>query len=246
VYRRIAASAPADKPNPVRIQHDAIAFHANQAAAYLLCAACEDLLHHSETYASQVTRNGDAFLALTEAQAHPIPNSYFGDLVHVADVSALKVDHLVRFGISVLWRAAVCTSYQPAMRLGPYADALREYLHHPGASFPDQARLVMYLVDSKSVPELEELNIFPSSSRLDGNYMHHFFAYGIGFQLFIGNHLRALLDPICLHRRKVALVTNGALHLRSVVAKVSRSTPKGAFATHLGRDPRAPPPYRAK
>jgi hypothetical protein len=244
VYRRIVASQPAGKPNPVRLQFDAMTFHAAQAADYLLCEACEEKLGTWEKYASEVTREGDTFPALTEAEAHPIPRSAFGDLVHVTDVSALSVETLVRFGISVLWRAAVSASYKPPVCLGPYAGVLRNYLLGASAALPDRVRLVMYLIHSKTVPELAQLNFLPSSTRVDGNFMHHFVAYGMGFQLFIGSQLHALLDPICLDRKKVALVTSGALHLRSVVAKVARSTPKGAFARHLGRDPRTPLPYR--
>jgi hypothetical protein len=143
VYRRIVASQPAGKPNPVRVQFDAMTFHAGQAADYLLCKACEEKLGTWEKYASEVTRDGDTFPALTEAEARPIPRSAFGDLVHVADVSALSVDVLVRFGISVFWRAAVSASYQPPVRFGPYAGVLRDYLLGARATLPDHVRLVI-------------------------------------------------------------------------------------------------------
>jgi hypothetical protein len=230
-YRRMAASAPEGKKNPVRILGDTIAFHAGQWTDRLLCDACEERLHHWESYAAYVTRDGPLFRARDEAEAHPIQNSAFGDLVHVADVSGLDVDSLARFGVSVLWRAGVCDSDRPAIPLGRYAESLRTYLLTPGGRLPNRARLIMYMIRSP-LPELEELVILPETAKLTGHFMHHFLAFGMGFQLFIGHDLRRV-DSICLHRRHRALVTSGALHLNRVKKEVSRATPRGGFAKHL-------------
>jgi hypothetical protein len=224
VYRRIISYAPAET---IQIEDGRAGFSGKQDAKYLLCRQCEDLLGIRESYVAQIGLQSDSttFPALTQSTAVWAPEGKA-----VVDVSALDVEKIAHFAVSVIWRADLAQS-EPIVSLGEWREPLRRYLIGQ-ESLPARVSVVITLLKPPPhIPRVDRVLAFPASAN-DGSY-HEFLACGIRFTVFTSPTMPPPAEEVSLLQKKRALVTDGFAILRAIADEVQTSTAYGKLA----RDP---------
>ena len=227
-YRR--ASETGSNSRLVDIRDGVAMYRSNQYAEYMLGGECEQLFGDLETYTSKVTllASGE-FPALAEAKKSA--------QVGRADVSALDLNKLVRFAVSVVWRAHVSREFAE-VSLGPYAKGLADYLRDERATLPDSARVLLQLLaPSADALPIDRILIPPTVARKAGNHAHNFVLVGMWFQVMVGQSFPPREVLPCLERDRACVITDGELLTRIVSETRAAATPKGTFARRLFRAP---------
>ncbi|MEL7483214.1 MAG: hypothetical protein AAFN41_02550 [Planctomycetota bacterium] len=139
-FRRIQKLA--GRPdNVVTMSEERAILSNDQHREYLLCHDCEGRFNPWEQYVASITWKGRSrFRALDLVEAIPT----IDDDVRSASAE-LDTAAIIRFGVSVFWRASV-SSRVPNFHLGPqYEEQARLFLLGE-AEFPPKARLVITLL----------------------------------------------------------------------------------------------------
>ena len=236
-YRRIAQDRP-ERPVPVAVENGVVMFQSKQLADFLLCEPCEGIVKAWDDYGAEVSYDQGRFPALEHALAHVVADPFNSPRITTTDLSLLDAGALVLFGTSVLWRAAACRKLCPTIRLGPYFEPFRSFLLSSGRQpFPNKARLVLQLLNTPETPQAQQIISKPAAGRHRTNRLFRVLLFGMSFELFVGGAAQDLqrLDLCCLARTKRAFVTDGYRHVPDLYNQAKRSTPKGAFAKHVGR-----------
>lgn len=126
----------------------------------LLCDICEDRVGGWETAVSRLARQTDGSFPARAKCAHVVlaPGLY--------SLAAPDADVILRFGISVLWRASAATRF-PGIAFGEkYHDAFREYLLDANSAFPRDAVMSLKLIDPTMIEARSATEIDPLLDRL--------------------------------------------------------------------------------
>lgn len=127
-----------------------------QLTEHLLCDSCEHRLGGWEDAVSRLARQTDgSFPARAKcARVVLVPGLH--------SLAAPDADAILRFGVSVLWRASAAARF-PGIAFGEgYHDAFREYLLGTNSAFPRDAVMSLKLIDpamieARSVTEMDPL-----------------------------------------------------------------------------------------
>lgn len=161
-----------------------------QFTEHLLCRDCETRIALSERAVSVLVRQDDgSFLALSSCvPATLLPGLY--------SLYSLDTDALLRFGVSVLWRASAAKRFSNVVFGERYHDAFREYLLDDHSVFPRGAVMSLKLIDPRRLdpdmatqidPLLDCLVTHPAMHRLDGrSRIYTFIVLGMHFTLALG------------------------------------------------------------
>ncbi len=230
VYRRILGSVPGGKPHGVTVAAGRAAYSGKQAKTPLLCRPCEDRLGDWEDYAARnaLQKDGITFSAL--ASAVTVAKDTEMELV---DLSALDLDKLTRFAVSVFWRADVAGS-SPIVNLGAAREPIRLYLL--GATLPSDIEVILGLIKQSApgIPRVDRLLVYPETDT-EQPQRHQFIACGMDFRLFtappsIPAAELPHLAEASLPRKGRGFVSDGG-SIRAVVAgKAQASTAYGKLA----------------
>lgn len=214
------------KDHLVAFKGDCIMFDDRQISEHLLCSPCEQKLGVWDAYAAEVSRKDSGFTALDQAKR--IPGLGEDDL-YGADIGALDVGALARFGVAVFWRASIC-SKTPTVRLGPYEDGIRDYLLGK-ADLPRHACLVLQLLrPAPSAPIDETIALYESGRMADGGHLHQFVVFGLLYMLLVGRQLPASAYEMCLVRTNRVMVGYSDHVFRALGMQIATAPRKGKFA----------------
>ena len=244
MYRRLTRlNAGKGGPNLVHTGDGISILGGSQLSEYMLCRTCEDRFKRWEDYAVEVSlQEDDTFPGADLVKALPRdPNdggASASDYVP-ADASALNCDALARFGVSVIWRASVCTDdWVRDVDLGPYAKPIADYLRDDDAPIPDRVGLMVEFARIEGPNRPDRSLAIPYSGRGRGYHIHRFLGLGMLFSLCVGG-LMPLGKDLCLVRGKRVLLSTGK-DLREMAEKrVAANRPVGAIARRLDAARRA-------
>ena len=219
-YLRAHGRGPG-RPDPVWLTRGQIKQRSMQVTQYLLCPDCETRLGNWEAYVGALVprreTEGGILQQITVRLVAP-------DCAY-AEVDHLDVESIVRFGVSVIWRAHVCDRPQCARFLlpPPLAEELRLFLLDQD-SFPSRAWLTgTVLVDTAGRPRLPTLVSFPAVGESADYRFAEFAACVFQFRLTFGEAPEDVVATCLAHaQRKVLLVLPWArsAHARGAVNRM--------------------------
>jgi len=201
-----------------------------QLKEYLLCATCEARIKPWEDCVADISLQEDDRFPALEATTPFVGK--VGDPLILADASALDIDKIVRFAVSVIWRASV-SSKVPAVKLGRYADGLAAYLQDDETPLPEHARLRLELIRPMSDARFDRSVWEPYTHRDDLHLVrvHSFYWFGMWFHLHVGCEGASMVDLMCLSTERKVAITDGT-HLSQISATFhAENPPVGAVAT---------------
>lgn len=234
-YRR-AYNRGAAIPDPVTFDKGVLVATSKQVRERMLCEACEVRLAILDRYAAGLAYQVDGSTPLRELLGYRRDRSH-----QLVSASLLQTDTLVRFAVSVVWRAHAAESV-PNVSLGPYGETLGGFLLER-CDLPKNVSVTMSFLhdDGHYVRRkrlLEQAIIVPQTNRRGGNRVHWFMVGGMWFEVVVGSARdgRSLTHP-CLHRapQKVVLVRDvyESGMFESLRAVMCNATPKGKWARYL-------------
>ncbi len=227
VYRRVVKTGDPKRPTPIQVSNNVAIAKPRQAAEYMLCSACEDLLHHDETYAAEVAIQEDGTFPALAAAKVVHSNGRF----RVADAAALRVDALVRLAASIVWRASVSTTF-PDLRLGTYEPEFAAFLRRESA-LPAGVGLLFWLLDART--GVGRVLYEPASRRDDGCHVHRVAFFGFDIMVYVGGALPPFLEDHCFARTNRVIISDGASQYEQVASAMRTSERKGWLAREYGR-----------
>lgn len=204
----------------------------DQLREYLLCDDCERALASCEDYVSTITWQGsDNFPALNSVHAIPTIDD---DLRSAAGLDAAAI---IRFAMSVFWRASVSRRV-PNFRLGPpYEEQAREFLM--GEGFPPKARLVVTLLHPPEGVPIDQVMTIPDVQRPDA--LHRacsMLVFGMNFTLALGD-VPETYDLFAFERTGWVLLSDGRAQTDALGRLSSSAELKGKLKrlrTHQNAD----------
>ncbi len=201
-----------------------------QLKEYLLCQGCEARIKSWEDCIADLSLQEDDHFPALDAVAPLV--GHVNDPLVVADASTLDVDKIVRFAVSVIWRASV-SSQVPAVKLGRYEDGLAAYLRDDATPLPAHIRLRLELIRPMSGPRFDRSVWEPYTHRDDVHLVriHSFYWFGMWFHLHVGCVDASPVDMMCLATQGKVVITDGALLSQISAAFHAENPPVGAIAT---------------
>ena len=231
VYRRLSRLNPGRSgSNPVHVGGGRTMLRATQLKEYLLCERCEALMKRWEDCVAGLSlQENDRFPAL-EAVTPFIGKA--DDPFVLADASMLDIEKIVRFGVSVIWRASV-SSKVPGVKLGRYADALAAYLRDDVAQLPPDARLRLVFICPMSELRFDRTVCEPYTHRDDAHLVriHSFYLFGMWFHLHVGCEDPSPVDMLCLATERKVTISDGARLSEISATFHAENPPVGTIAT---------------
>ena len=224
-YRRIL-DGPEDEPReskPVMVTRETSVLTNAQMHAHLLCPRCEGVFGDLEHYAFPLLAQGDGSFPWL-AQVRPAQRP------EVGDSSALDVDRLSRFAVSLFWRLHVFRERKVA--LGPYEPQFRAYLMGE-APFPTNASLVVSLLDparSSVNTRVDRSFCTFNSTRVGGYHLHRFVILGVDMGLFVGQALPKRMADVSLSRCGLVAIRPTDSYALQLARVAVNSKPKASLA----------------
>lgn len=201
-----------------------------QLKEHLLCESCEARIKLWEDCIACLSLQEDDHFPALESVAPFLgePNAAFV----VADASTLDVEKIVRFAVSVIWRASV-SSKVPAVKLGRYEDGLAAYLRNDATQLPAHVRLRLELIRPMSGPRFDRSVWEPYTHRDDVHLVrvHSFYWFGMWFHLHVGCEHASPVDMMCLATQGKVVISDGALLSQLSATFHAENPPVGAIAT---------------
>jgi hypothetical protein len=225
-YRRILDGPPGEprETKPVKVTKVTSVLTNAQMHEFLLCPRCEGVFGDWETYAFPLLAQGDGSFPWL-AQVRPARRP------EVGDSSALDVETLSRFAVSLFWRLHVFREHN--VELGPYEPAFRAYLNGK-APFPTAGSLVVSLMDparsTVGVRVDRSFCIF-NSKRVGGYHLHRFTILGVDMGLFVGKTLPRRLADVSLSRCGLVAIRPTDSYAVQLARVAANSKPKASLAT---------------
>jgi len=179
-------------PNPVRLTDLYAMQTSEQYTAHLLCDRCEQRFHaNGENWVLKHCWRGKTFLLKRlVAGGKTVLSSPELSVYNANEIPGVNISALTYFAASMFWRAAVHNwsgrAIEPAIGLGPYAEALRNYLNG-GAEFPQGCILLVTLPTRDS--DQTKWMMHPIPTRTRGLHFYTMLFLGIGLSLVIGKHI---------------------------------------------------------
>jgi len=219
------------KTDPVLVDKDRVFFSSRETKEHLLCKACEQRLGLDEDYVSRLAYQEDGRLGLLDVA--PVTRMRAARII---PVTGLNCQSLVRFAVSVFWRAHV--SSRPECRQlflwNPHAESLRRYLLGQ-ADLPVHFCITMYvLMDSDAgLSAGKSLSALPVTAKKGADGSHQLLIAGLLFNLSTGDSAAAI-ERTCLHcgiHRAILVSHPSAVKmLRKTIAGLQDAVPKGKLA----------------
>jgi hypothetical protein len=201
-----------------------------QAKQYLLCHECEQRLNHNgEKWVSANcyhTQRNMFRLRQLLAAATPILSGPQGGAYDASQVEKIRIDKLVYFGASVVWRASLRSwriqkyVYGPNELGAKIQEELRLYLLGEGP-FPSDAVSCVY-ISTLATPQLS-IGFPEALPEENSNLLYRFYIPGLWFFLLVGENLtednrkmcilRSPFHPLCLYVGADALAHSIAYRL---------------------------------
>jgi hypothetical protein len=224
-YRRIL-DGPEGEPRegkPVMVTRQTSVLTNAQMHEHLLCPRCEGVFGDLEDYAFPLLAQGDGSFPWL-AQVRPAQRR------EVGDSSAVDVDRLSRFAVSLFWRLHVFRDRK--VELGPYEPQFRAYLGAK-APFPTSACLVVSLLDparSTTTSRVDRSFCIFNSSRARGCHLHRFGLLGVDMGLFVGKALPKELADVSLSRCGLVAIRPTDSYALQLARVAANSKPKASLA----------------
>jgi hypothetical protein len=204
VYRVVRNEAE-ENPNPILFHSEAAAQTSKQITDFLLCRACEKRLSEKgENYFLKCCWRRDGFRlhAILDAAT---PSVVFDRLKIYAAAKFLEINvaALTYFAASMFWRDSVHhwktgNHMSERIELGPYEEALRQYLVGD-ADFPQDCVLWVSVPDH--VTPFSGVSLTPYGGRqIRGFRCYKLVVLGVGFLLFVGRNLPKEIREPCFVR----------------------------------------------
>lgn len=227
-YRRLIKGNPPGAPaSPIRVEGAIAIASPEQDAEYMLCRSCEERIGKAETYVASIALQSDgtfpALDAVTTLQA-PADSEW-----SVGDASALDVDALTYFALSVIWRASVSTLYKGLSLGSNYEAAIGAYLLGH-AAVPASARVILELMKPANLPRVDRMVVAPESTRDGSFHVYQFCMFGFWFRILVGGVLPKNTEVFSLSATKRVLLSDGRRLAAAVVPRTKAATAKGRLA----------------
>jgi hypothetical protein len=187
---------------------------------YLLCEGCEHRFCLDEDYASRVLVQKDGSFPWFDRVRSRIIDRW------LVDSSAMDADALVRFAVSVVWRAGVCSKLP--VQLGPYRRPIGEFLLGNRA-LTSEAHVVAKLLEND---EIRRCLVPPQAEKREAGDLYWFIVCGVMFQVWICAPPSPLAE-VCLAQRRRALLGQDADVHEMLARAVGTMAPKGALARDI-------------
>lgn len=168
----------------------------SQPKAYLLCRDCEQRFSLFEEYTSRVAWQTSRRCPLVEHLQIFCAEDLRGYPQLRVDIPAtVNDDALVRFSLSVFWRASLLEHDGRTIELGPYAEPIRAYLagenHFPEGVTPVLAAIAPppdggFETADRTPSTNHHILAYPSSQKTEGCHQHAFLIHGLYFELWVG------------------------------------------------------------
>jgi hypothetical protein len=177
-------------PNPVVMNIRAAFQSSMQMTADLLCHSCEQRLSaNGEAWVLKNCWRGETFLLKSTIESEtPERDEEEVRIYWTSKLPAIDRSALTYFAASVFWRASAHNwwgkRHKSPLKLGPYAEQLRQYLM--GISgFPKDCAIVLVLPDT-DVEAMKMVQFIPSARRFANCHLYILHFLGIQFLLFAG------------------------------------------------------------
>jgi hypothetical protein len=199
-YRRAAQGPDGEIPERglVEVTRDGARRTTKQMKEYLLCRACEDRFGKWERYAYPVLAQRDSDFPWLAASRTVVGRA--------ADSSAMDVDALARFLLSIVWRLGVYKAARTRQEK-PDEEATRRYLLGQTA-FPEQAVLAVTLLDpsDSTLARVDRLftNIWLGGG--NGYQLYQVVILGVDARLLMGAGIPRECYSVCFARTRLVTV----------------------------------------
>ena len=224
-YERILQRETTGQTQPVLIENGVALLTNRQAKEYLLCEDCEQRFSRDENYVSQIVLQADDSFpwqaALRRTRSMP---------AGVADSSAVEVDRICRFALSVIWRGSHSAEFA-SCRLGPYEGDVRQYLL--GAKpFPDRGalRVILTVRPDDERPRMDRIVTGPRSERDRRSHVQWFAICGALFHFWIGGEVRPAVRLACFSRVGHVGIGDMKPFVMNVAKQIVSAKKKGKYA----------------
>jgi hypothetical protein len=215
-YRRAKQGPNGEAPQDalVEISREGAHLTKEQMKEYLLGRCCEDRLGVWEGYAYPMLSQRDRtfpWLAASRAVGGPL-----------AESSAMDVDTLARFLLSIVWRLGVYKNATHRQE-SAHEDATRRYLLGE-TPFPQEAVLSVTLLDpsASTLPRVDRLFTDLGRVRGDDYTLYQVTILGVDVRLFMGRGVPREFYPLCFARTKLVAVRSSDDWARQHASSLTR------------------------
>ena len=213
IYRLCRTADEPGNPSPLFVARGVVVQTDYQKKAYLLCHDCEqrfNKLGERWIFANGIqqqmptfgpfTVDEKTFPLLAKLQRLRPSHSGFGVRVfRSGQVDLAAREALAYFAASMFWRGSVPQwgeNGTSPVRLGPYKETFRRYLHGE-SDFPKDAALTVTVREPGMIWKHTHQ---PISTRADGAHVHKFVMPGFVFQMWVGQNLADWIREGCFVR----------------------------------------------
>jgi len=227
-YRRIRPPPGGPIASPIMVADGVARFTDRQLTEQLLCSACEQRIGQRERAFLEVCAQEDGSFPAADL-VPPLPPTARG--LQEADGSALPVNDLVYFVLSVLWRSSEAR-VAPDVALGRYGDPVRKFLLGE-ARFPDAVYLgVVVVLPTAEKARIDRLITLPYVARRRPFHMYVFQFLGFFFLVSVGRGVPARVRELCIftNPRRPVITSDGDAVRDLVGPAFIDATPKGKLA----------------
>lgn len=207
---------------------------------YLLCSDCERRCGLWDQVAAEFSGNLRTKLRGRARLSSPIELPPGTELVALDE--AQLSDALLRFGLSVLWRASVSSRFEDFALSPRLAESVRTFLLCDTAPVPDGMNVVLTLVSpsgespSGSPNEMDRTIVIPQVFRLDAHRRGYRVSIcELDYRLLEGPEELPFFSELDLGRRKRALVSTADDEWAAFVGLMAQSPRRGALAQRSAR-----------
>lgn len=187
----------AGNPNPLQYTGSGILQTSSQETAYVLCKTCEDLLSkQGEVYVSQVCRRSPTDFKLrdllhTANMIHAGGPTGTMKAFRPSAIAGLQVNALVYFATSIVWRAAIWSTFRPNLHQANLESHTQESFRLfllGQAPLPSNVVFNLTVIDDNidpQDPDMSKAIVFPYRYSHDGIISYRFSVCGLVFQVDI-------------------------------------------------------------
>jgi len=191
--------------DPIKVTSTVVMPTSRQTQDYVLCADCEDLLNKTgETWVIPRLATYEKRFALYEMLIREPPLFDTGDITvyPAARIPEIDVEKITGFAMGIFWKASVHSWLggvsDPRIELGPYSEAVREYLCQE-APFPrNMALMVTVCPLSTAMIAFHDPH---ETERMDGWRSFACYVPGVQFLLGVGKRLSDEIRDFCFATR---------------------------------------------
>jgi hypothetical protein len=232
VFRRLGPD-----PQLVVVSKGVVRATNDQLREHLFCATCERTFKRPEDHVAGLAWQSDgSFPALDRAEIVPLPGE--SSDARMARLPLADRNLVVRFAVSLFWRASVCSKIDFSLAERDEAWA-RDFLNG-AADLPAEVRLAVVLLRRQGELPADQVLGAPSTSRVDAySRLHKVTLPGIHFMMAIGSRFPCGVDTLCFARTGLAMIASAERFAEIIAMSLARAEPVGAFARRTSAASRA-------